>query len=152
MRGLSQVRPGESLPRDSAKRYVGLEERRSDTGMADILTITLLVLSAAAQVLLMLMAVYFAVRIARAVGTFWAWILMVAAFFLLTMRNVFSLALTLSLPPEELSALIERLGPASIWPNQIISVAAAVLLVFATYGIQRIFEKPKKAQSDTNQT
>lgn len=120
--------------------------------MADTLTITLLVLSAAAQVLLMLISVYFAVRIARAVGTFWAWILVVVAFVMLTLRNLLSLALTLSLPPEQLSALIEQLGPASIWPSQIISVVGTILLVLGMYGIERIFVKPKKAQSTTNQT
>jgi hypothetical protein len=70
----------------------------------------------------------------------------VAAFALLTLRNVLSLALTLSLPAEQLSALLEQLGPASIWPNQIISVTSATLLVLGMYGLLRIFGKPKRAE------
>lgn len=115
--------------------------------MVDTSIIAFLATSATAQVFLAGITVYFAVKITRAVGSFWAWTLIVVAFVLNTLRNVSSLALTVSLPPEQLAQLIEQLSWVAVWPSQVLNIAAAVLLAAGMFGLMRIFEKREAATS-----
>ncbi len=111
--------------------------------MVDSSIITFLAITATAQVLLAAVAVYFAVKITRAVGSFWAWSLIVVSFILNTLRNVSSLALTITLPPDQLAKLIEQLSWVAVWPSQVLNLVAAILLAAGMYGLMRVFERRK---------
>lgn len=109
--------------------------------MVDVVIISLLLLSSLVQLGATLGAVYFAYRITRIIGTFRAWTLVISAFVLLTLRNVSSLLLTLSLPPEQLASILEAIGPTGLWPSQLINIGASVLLLVGMYGLVKTFER-----------
>lgn len=111
--------------------------------MVDVL-LPLLLLSATVQVAGMLATIYFAYRITRIIGTFFAWTLLIISFLLLTLRNISSLALIFVLPPEDVSRLIEQIGPTGIWPSQVASLVASILLPVSIYKVKKIFEQQKK--------
>jgi hypothetical protein len=89
--------------------------------------------------------VYFAYRITRLIGNFLAWTLIIVAFLLLTLRNVASLVVLLILPPEDLNRLIDQLGPAGVWPSQLASIGASILLMVGFYQLRKLFERKSKS-------
>src|SRR5438105_7074686 len=96
---------------------------------------------AAFQLLLIILAIYYAYRVAKIIGSFWAWSLLIISFVLTLGRNLLSLALLIPLPEDKLRALVNSLGPAAIWPGQILSIVTSVLLTMAMYGLHKIFQK-----------
>ncbi len=98
----------------------------------------------AVQLILQASVAYYAYRVTRTTGSFRAWTLIIASFVLLTVRNVVSLLLTLSLPPAQLASLIESIGINVIVVGQIVNVTAGVVLFLGVFGVARRFEnKPK---------
>ncbi len=87
---------------------------------------------------------YYAYRVTRTTGSFRAWTLIIASFVLLTIRNVVSLLLTLSLPPDQLASLIESIGTNAIVLSQVVNVSAGVALFIGVFGLARRFENQPK--------
>ena len=65
---------------------------------------------AAFQLLMITLAIYYAYRIAKIIGSFWAWSLLIVSFVLTLGRNLLSLALLIPLPEDKLRALLDS-GP-----------------------------------------
>ena len=101
---------------------------------------------AAFQLLMITLAIYYAYRIAKIIGSFWAWSLLIVSFVLTLGRNLLSLALLIPLPEDKLRALLNSLGPAAIWPSQILSILTSLLLTGAMYGLHQLFQKKKATQ------
>ncbi len=78
--------------------------------MLDPVVIPTLYFISVFQLILQAGVVFYAYRVTKLTGSFRAWTLIIAAFTLLTIRNVVSLFLTLSLPADQLSSLIESIG------------------------------------------
>src|SRR2546425_7661686 len=88
---------------------------------------------------------YYAYRVTKLTGSFRAWTLIIAAFALLTVRNVVSLFLTLSLPPDQLSSLIESVGAFSTIVSSAVNVAAGLVLFLGMFGLVKRFESQPKS-------
>ncbi|OLD79020.1 hypothetical protein AUF62_00815 [archaeon 13_1_20CM_52_20] len=54
--------------------------------------------------------VFYAYKVTRITGSFRAWTLIIAAFSLLTIQSVVGLALTLSLPADQIANLVSSVG------------------------------------------
>jgi hypothetical protein len=96
------------------------------------------------QLILQAGVFYFAYKVTKLTGSFRAWTLIIAAFALLTISNVISLILSLSLPINQLSSLIETAGVATVIATSSISVAASVALFFGMFGLVKRFESQAK--------
>ena len=98
----------------------------------------------AVQLILQAGVAYYAYRVTRTTGSFRAWTLIIASFVLLTIRNVVSLLLTLSLPPDQLASLIGSIGINAIVLGQIVNISAGVVLFVGVFGLARRFENQPK--------
>ncbi len=88
---------------------------------------------------------YYAYRVTKSTGSFRAWTLIISAFALLTIRNVVSLFLTLSLPADQLSSLIESIGVGTTILSSVINTAAVVILFLGIFGLVKRFESHPKS-------
>jgi len=106
------------------------------------LTVYALYAFSIAQVVLLVTAVFYAVRIYRTVGSFKSWTLIMSAFILVAVNNVISFISTVSLPPQVLDSLLASFAPTQIWPPQIITLSSSTALALGLKGLSRVF-KPK---------
>jgi len=83
--------------------------------------------------------------VTRITGSFRAWTLIIAAFAILTVRNVVSLFLTLSLPADEVSTLIESVGVTTTILSSIVNLAAGVALFLVFFGLAQRFQNQAKS-------
>jgi hypothetical protein len=113
--------------------------------MLDPVVIPTLYFISVFQLVLEAGVVFYAYRVTRLTGSFRAWTLIIAAFTLLTIRNVVSLFLTLSLPADQLSSLIESIGVITTIASSAVNVAAGVALFLGMFGLAKRFEKQSKA-------
>jgi hypothetical protein len=96
------------------------------------------------QLILQAGVVFYAYRVTKLTGSFRAWTLVIAAFTLLTIRNVVSLVLSLSLPADQLTSLIESIGAVTIILSSAINIAAGVALFLGMFGLAKRFESQSK--------
>jgi len=89
--------------------------------------------------------VFYAYRVTKLTGSFRAWTLIIAAFTLLTIRNVVSLVLSLSLPADQLTSLIESVGVVTMILSSAVNIAAGVALFLGMFGLVKRFENQSKA-------
>ena len=97
------------------------------------------------QLILQAGVTFYAYRVTKLTGSFRAWTLIIAAFTLLTVRNVVSLVLSLSLPADQVASLIESVGVVTIIASSAINVVAGVALFFGMFGLVKRFEHQSKA-------
>jgi hypothetical protein len=83
--------------------------------------------------------------VTRITGSFRAWTLIIAAFAILTVRNVVSLFLTLSLPADQVSTLIESVGVTTTIMSSIVNLAAGVALFLGFFGLAQRFQNQAKS-------
>ena len=83
--------------------------------MADYTVIYVLVGLSGVQAALTMAAAYFAYRITKAVGVFWAWGLIVAAFAVNAIQNVMGVISVFNYPPDQLNALLAQFSAVQIW-------------------------------------
>ena len=114
--------------------------------MTDYTIIYVLVGMAAVQATLTITAAYFAYRITRAVGVFWAWGFIVAAFAVNAIQNVISVFTIFSYPPEQINSLLAQFSAVQIWSGQAISILTATLLAGGMFGLLKIFSRPRPAE------
>ena len=97
------------------------------------------------QLILQAGVVFYAYRVTKLTGSFRAWTLIIAAFTLLTLRNVVSLFLSLSLPSDQLALLIESIGVVTLIASSAVNIAAGVALFLGMFGLAKRFENQSKA-------
>jgi hypothetical protein len=97
------------------------------------------------QLILQAGVVFYAYRVTKMTGSFRAWTLIIAAFTILTIRNVVSLVLSLSLPADQLSALIDSVGVVTLVLTSAVNIAAGVALFVGMFGLAKRFENQSKA-------
>ena len=91
--------------------------------MVDTVVISTLYFISVFQLILQAGVVFYAYRVTKMTGSFRAWTLIIAAFTLLTVRNVVSLFLSLSLPADQLAALIDSVGVVTLILSSAINIA-----------------------------
>jgi hypothetical protein len=96
------------------------------------------------QLILQAGVVFYAYRVTKLTGSFRAWTLIIAAFTLLTLKNVVSLFLTLSLPADQLTSLIKSIGVVTLIASSAVNVAAGVALFLGMFGLVKRFENQPK--------
>src|SRR6266850_5318515 len=107
--------------------------------MADYTVVYVLVGLSVVQTWLTLTAAYFAYQITKAVGVFWAWAFIVAAFAVNAVQNIMSVLTIAFYPPEQLAALLAQFSAVQIWSGQLISLLTAALLMTGMFGLRKIF-------------
>jgi len=112
--------------------------------MVDTVVISTLYFISVFQLILQAGAVFYAYRVTRLTGSFRAWTLIIAAFTLLTVRNVVSLLLSLSLPADQLTALIDSVGVVTMILSSAVNIAAGVALFLGMLGLVKRFENQAK--------
>jgi len=90
--------------------------------MLDPVVVPTLYFVAVVQLILTAAVAYYAFKVTKLTGSFRAWTLIIFAFALLTVRNVISLALTLSLPADQLGTLIESVGVTTTLASQLVNI------------------------------
>jgi len=113
--------------------------------MADTVVISTLYFISVVQLILQAGVVFYAYRVTKLTGSFRAWTLIIVAFTILTIRNVVSLFLSLSLPAAELNALIDSVGVVTIILSSAVNIAAGVALFLGMFGLVKRFENQSKA-------
>src|SRR5438034_8440821 len=103
--------------------------------MLDPIVVPTLYFIAIFQLILQAAVFYYAYRVTKMTGSFRAWTLIILAFALLTVRNVVSLILTLSLPADQVSSLIESVEVPTTTPSSAISVPASLALFREMFGL-----------------
>lgn len=106
------------------------------------LTVYALYTFSIAQIVLLVSAVFYAVRIYRTVGSFKSWTLIMSAFILVAVNNVISFISTVTLPPQVVDSLLSSLAPTQIWPPQLITLTSSTALAVGLRGLSKVF-KPK---------
>src|SRR6266581_6410546 len=112
--------------------------------MVDTVVISTLYFISVFQLILQAGVVFYAYRVTKLTGSFRAWTLIIAAFTLLTIRNVVSLFLTLSLPADQLAPLIESIGLVTIIASSAVNIAAGVALFLGMFGLVKRFQSQPK--------
>jgi len=113
--------------------------------MLDPVVIPTLYFISVFQLILQAGVVFYAYRVTKLTGSFRAWTLIIAAFTLLTIRNVVSLFLTLSLPADQLASLIESIGVVTTIASSAVNIVAGVALFLGMFGLAKRFENQSKA-------
>jgi hypothetical protein len=112
--------------------------------MLDPIVIPTLYFIAIFQLILQAGVFYFAFRVTKLTGSFRAWTLIIAAFALLTIGNVVSLVLTLSLPSDQIANLIQSAGTTTIIVSSSINIAASISLFLGMFGLVKRFKSQAK--------
>ena len=113
--------------------------------MVDVAVLSTLYFISVFQLILQAGVVFYAYRVTKLTGSFRAWTLIIAAFTLLTVRNVVSLVLSLSLPADQLTALINSVGAVTLILSSAVNIASGVALFLGMFGLVKRFENQSKA-------
>src|SRR2546425_11690119 len=113
--------------------------------MVDTVVISTLYFISVFQLILQAGVVFYAYRVTKLTGSFRAWTLIIAAFTLLTIRNVVSLFLSLSLPADQLAALIDSVGLVALILSSAVTIAPGLALFLGLSGLAKRFENQSKA-------
>ncbi len=97
------------------------------------------------QLILQAGVVFYAYRVTKMTGSFRAWTLIIAAFTILTIRSVVSLVLSLSLPADQLAALIDSIGIVTLIATSAVNIVAGLALFLGMFGLAKRFENQSKA-------
>ena len=112
--------------------------------MLDPIVIPTLYFVSVVQLVLQALVFVYAYKVTRITGSFQAWTLIIAAFAILTVRNVVSLLLTLTLPAEQVGTLIESVGVTTTIVSSIVNLAAGIALFLGFFGLAKRFQNQAK--------
>ncbi|MBI2126515.1 MAG: hypothetical protein HYU02_04280 [Thaumarchaeota archaeon] len=98
--------------------------------MVDLLTLSL----ASLQIIIQLGAVYFAYRLTKITGAFRAWLMVIFALVLMTVRRITALMI-------EIGSLAAFAGATAFIDRIILPLAISVLLLLAMYDLIRTFRR-----------
>jgi hypothetical protein len=96
------------------------------------------------QGVLTIVAAYYAYRITRIVGVFWAWAFIVAASALSAFRAISSVGPVSFVPTKLVGPTLNEFSTGAIVFSEIINLSAAVLFAAGMYGLYRIFRGKKR--------
>lgn len=114
--------------------------------MVDPVVIPTLYFLAVLQLVFQALIFFYAYRVTKITGSFRAWTLIVLGLAILTIRNVVSLVLTLTLPVDQVSSLIDSVGVTSIIVSTFVDLAAGLVMFLGFFGLVRRFQsQPKPA-------
>jgi len=113
--------------------------------MLDPIVIPTLYFVSVVQLVLQALVFLYAYKVTRITGSFQAWTLIIAAFAILTIRNVVSLFLTLSLPADQVSSLIESVGVTTTIVSTIVNLVAGIALFLGFFGLAQRFQSQAKS-------
>ncbi len=114
--------------------------------MLDPIVIPTLYFVSVVQLVLQALVFLYAYKVTRITGSFQAWTLIIAAFAMLTIRNVVSLFLTLSLPADQVSSLIESVGVTTTIVSTIVNLVAGIALFLGFFGLAQRFQSQAKSK------
>jgi hypothetical protein len=112
--------------------------------MLDPFVLPTLYFIAVAELIFQAGVVFYAYKVTRITGSFRAWTLIIAAFSLLTIQSVVGLALTLSLPADQIATLISSLGVTTTILSSMVTAIAGALLFLGVFGLAKRFESQAK--------
>jgi hypothetical protein len=113
--------------------------------MLDPVVIPTLYFFSVLELVLQGLVFFYAYRISKITGSFRAWTLIIIAFAVLTIRNVVSLMLTLTLPADQVATLIESIGVTTTIVSSAVNLVAAVALFLGFFGLVKRFQNPPKS-------
>lgn len=87
---------------------------------------------------------FYAYKVTRITGSFRAWSMIIAAFSLLTIQSVVGLALTLSLPTDQIASLVSSVGETATILRSTVTAIAGALLFLGVFGLAKRFESQAK--------
>ncbi|OLE91369.1 MAG: hypothetical protein AUF79_04965 [Crenarchaeota archaeon 13_1_20CM_2_51_8] len=123
-----------------------MSQASEDRIMLDPIVIPTLYFVSVVQLVLQALVFVYAYKVTRITGSFQAWTLIIAAFAILTVRNVVSLLLTLTLPAEQVGTLIESVGVTTTIVSSIVNLAAGVALFLGFFGLAQRFQNQAKSK------
>lgn len=113
--------------------------------MLDPIVIPTLYFISVVELILQAGVFFYAYRVTKLTGSFRAWTLIIAAFALLTVRNVVSLLFELMLPTDQVSSLIESVGVTTTILSSAVNLAAGAALFLGMFGLVKRFQSQPKA-------
>src|SRR5438132_13585080 len=114
--------------------------------MLDPIVIPTLYFVSVVQLVLQALVFLYAYKVTKITGSFQAWTLIIAAFAILTVRSVVSLFMTLSLPADQVSTLIESVGVTTTLVSSVVNVAAGMSLLLGFFGLDKRLAAHAKSQ------
>ena len=112
--------------------------------MLDPVVIPTLYFISVVELILQAGVFFYAYRVTKLTGSFRAWTLIIAAFALLTVRNVVSLLFELTLPVDQVSSLIESVGVVTTILSSAVNLVAGVALFLGMFGLVKRFQSQPK--------
>lgn len=112
--------------------------------MLDPVVIPTLYFLAVLQLVFQVLIFLYAYKVTKITGSFRAWSLIVLGLAILTIRNVVSLLLTLTLPVDQVSSLIESAGIVTIILSTGVDLAAGLVMFLGFFGLVRRFQSQAK--------
>jgi hypothetical protein len=94
-----------------------------------------------------IIAAYYAYRITRLVGVFWAWLLIIAALALSAYRAITSVGPISFIPTKLDASALTQFGTGEIVLSEIINLSVAVLFAAGMYGLYGIFRGQRGADA-----
>src|SRR6267143_2937479 len=122
----------------------GFKPPKIERIMLDPIVIPTLYFVSVVQLVLQALVFLYAYKVTKITGSFRAWTLIIAAFAILTVRSVVSLFMTLSLPADQVSTLIESVGATTTILSSIVNLAAGVALFLGFFGLAQRFQNQAK--------
>jgi hypothetical protein len=113
--------------------------------MLDPVVIPTLYFISVVELILQAGVFFYAYRVTKLTGSFRAWTLIIAAFALLTVRNIVSLLFELMLPTDQVSSLIESVGVTTTILSSGVNLAAGLALFLGMFGLVKRFQSQPKA-------
>jgi hypothetical protein len=123
---------------------VDRRRKSRDKRMLDPVVIPTLYFFSVLELVLQSLVFFYAYRISKITGAFRAWTLIIIAFAALTVRNVVSLMLTLTLPADQVSTLIESIGVTATIASSAVNLVAVVALFLGFFGLVKRFQNQSK--------
>jgi hypothetical protein len=112
--------------------------------MLDPVVIPTLYFISVVELILQAGVFFYAYRVTKLTGSFRAWTLIIAAFALLTVRNVVGLLFELTLPVDQVSSLIESVGVTTTILSSAVNLVAGIALFLGMFGLVKRFQSQPK--------
>jgi len=126
--------------------YSQMSQGSGGRKMLDPIVIPTLYFVSVVQLVLQALVFVYAYKVTRITGSFQAWTLIIAAFAILTVRSVVSLFMTLSLPADQVSTLIESVGVTTTLVSSVVNLAAGIALFLGFFGLAKRFQAQAKSK------
>src|SRR5712691_9078642 len=143
MKGSSLARPGGLRRRNLWISSAGPRRNESEAigRVLDPIVLPTLYFIVVLELFFQAGVVFYAYKVTRITGSFCAWTWIIEAFSLLTIQNGVGLALTLSLPADQIANLISSVGATTTILSSLVTAIAGALLFFGFFGSCKTIRK-----------